>query len=203
MRTTPLDPKLIVVMPERKAPDEETVRSIMTSMQEVGLLQPIVVQRRHTDQRAYLVSGFHRLQAAIRLRWDAIDACELPTIDGDDAKAAIGRMAEVAENLHRREIGQIERSELTAQWTELSAKKAETDAARAEDVSRQVGAKLSKRGRAEGRKPGGIKQAARELGMSEQAVRRSLKIAALSPAAKEAARKLDLDGNQKIGRAHV
>ncbi|MDN2578737.1 hypothetical protein [Aquibium sp. ELW1220] len=33
--------------------------------------------------------------------------------------------------------------------------------------------------------------------MSEQAVRHSLKVAALSPAAKEAARKLDLDGNQK------
>lgn len=71
-------------------------------------------------------------------------------------------MAEIAENLHRREI---ERAELMAKWVEITAAKQEADAreaaakAQAEDKPRQLGAVYDKGGRG---KRGGIKQAARE-----------------------------------------
>ncbi|AXQ92997.1 hypothetical protein LV780_03720 [Cereibacter azotoformans] len=89
---------------------------------------------------------------------------------------------------HRRELGEIERAELLARWVEIVARrpvKAEDGA----DVSREVRAKLSVRSRAEGRKPGGIKHAAREIGMPETNLRQAVKIAGLSPEAKATAKK--------------
>lgn len=84
-----------------------------------------------------------------------------------------------------------------ASWVEITAQKREADAkdaaAKAQalgDVSGQVGPKLSKLGRTEDRKPGGINQAARELGVAATQVKRSVKIASLSPEAKRLAKKL-------------
>ncbi|PZX27533.1 hypothetical protein H9N28_07215 [Rhodobacter capsulatus] len=103
-------------------------------------------------------------------------------------------MAEIAENLHRRELGEIERAELMARWVEITAAKqdAKEAAAKAQaDQSRQVGAIESKRADGKGhRKQGGIKQAAREIGVPEQTVRRAVKIAALAPEAKKLAKRL-------------
>lgn len=84
-----------------------------------------------------------------------------------------------------------------ARWVEITAQKQDADAkeaaAKAEaenDVSAQVAQKLSKRGRTEGRKPGGISQAARELGVPRDQVARAVKIASLAPEAKRLAKKL-------------
>ncbi|AHB50059.1 hypothetical protein W911_06830 [Hyphomicrobium nitrativorans NL23] len=62
------------------------------------------------------------------------------------------------------------------------------------DKPRQVGAVSGKGGRG---KTGGINQAARELGVPPTDLRRSVKIAKLSPEAKAEARKLKLDDNQE------
>ena len=104
-------------------------------------------------------------------------------------------MAEIAENLHRRELGEIERAELMAKWVEITAQKQEQDAkeaaAKANLQSGQIGPIESKRADGRGhRKAGGINQAARELGVPATQVKRAVKIAALSPEAKKLAKKL-------------
>lgn len=93
-------------------------------------------------------------------------------------------LAEIAENLHRRDIGEIERAELVARWIDVTKRRSE------EAQSRQPAAiEASKREDGRGhRRKGGGKQAARDLGVEETSIRRAMKIAALSPEAKAAAR---------------
>ncbi|MFD2679112.1 hypothetical protein [Camelimonas lactis] len=82
-------------------------------------------------------------------------------------------MAEIAENLHRREIGEIERAEMVAKWVELVTSKADQKPRQVADVStlKAVGGRGKK---------GGYMQAARDLGMEETAVRRAVKVAKTS-----------------------
>jgi ParB-like chromosome segregation protein Spo0J len=136
--------------------------------------------------RCYLVAGRNRLEAAIQLKWETIDAIELPDLDSGDDAAAMGKLAEIAENLHRREIDDIERGELVAAWVE--ARKGRHAAA---EVSRQPAAKPM------GRPSGGIRKAVRDLGMPERNVRRSLAVAALAPEAKAAARNHGLTDDER------
>lgn len=88
-------------------------------------------------------------------------------------------MAEIAENLHRRELGEIERAELLARWVELSAnRKAPEEVAQLAPLSEKGG---------RGNKSG-IRQAARDLGLPRDQVARAVKIASLTPEAKAAGR---------------
>src|SRR5690606_23912780 len=100
-------------------PEDATVAALMESMREVGQLQPIVVQRHYNAQRPYLIAGRNRLEAAGQLGWDSIRAVDMfdPAAPGDQITPA---MAEIAENLHRRELRALERANLQAQWAALS-----------------------------------------------------------------------------------
>lgn len=100
--------------------------------------------------------------------------------------------AEIAENLHRREIGEIERAELIAKWVALQEAR--------RDQSAQVAPNEAASKREDGRghrKPSGIRAAARDLGMTRDAVSRAVKVASLSPEAKDAARAAGLGENQQ------
>ena len=98
--------------------------------------------------------------------------------DVDDEAA---RMLEIAENLHRAELTALERDEHIAEWINLAEKKAK-------GVSGQLDQKLSRRGRdGEGRPQGGIRAAARELGIDRDDARRATKVASLSDEAKAVA----------------
>lgn len=119
---------------------------------------------------------------------------ELPKLDEREEAASIAKLAEIAENLHRREITALERSELQAAWVEIvGARKRDVQSAELGPIEeterankpRQVGAVSGKGGRG---KTGGINQAARELGVPPTDLRRSVKIAKLSPEAKAEAR---------------
>ncbi len=102
-------------------------------------------------------------------------------------------MAEIAENLHRRELGEIERAELMARWVEITAAKQEADAreAAAKAEVNDKPAQLGQISRSGGRgKKGGVSQAARDLGVTRQTIERSVKIAALAPEAKRLAKRL-------------
>jgi ParB family chromosome partitioning protein len=128
-----------------------------------------------------LVAGRHRLEAAKSLGWTEIDTFVL---DGDDTDA---RLWEIAENLHRKELNDLERSVYIAEWFELA--------------KRQFGQVVQK---PEGGRPeGGIAEAARLLpvpGKTEdgkrKTIERALKIAAITPEAKEAAAAAGLADNQ-------
>lgn len=183
----PIDPARVSIPPDRAPTDPETVEALRVSMAEVGLWNPIIVQRQKGLPWRFLVAGRHRLEAARALNWKEISAFELPERGEDDDAAKLGRMVEVAENLHRREIKSLDRDLLSAEWFRLLEERRK----QAQGVSRQVAAKPSG-----GRPSGGVRQAARSLNVSEKALRRSLQVAKLSPEAQEAARAHGLDDNQ-------
>jgi hypothetical protein len=91
---------------------------------------------------------------------------------------ALGKLAEIAENLHRREIDALERDELRAAWVKLRSERGPLVA--------QL-APLKEPGKGRGSE-GGVRKTARDLEMQRDAVSRSLKVAALSPEAKAKAR---------------
>jgi ParB family transcriptional regulator, chromosome partitioning protein len=171
---------------DRRPLDEATVALLMESMRLTGLKQPIVVYVSTPGMPPKLVAGRHRLAAAIRLGWTEIDTVELPRT-GEDAATLI-EMTEIAENLHRREIAALERSELQARWAGLVKVR----------QSAQLGQIESKRPDGKGhRAPGGLSAAARDLGISRQAAQRSITIAEkLAPEAKAVAREKGLADHQ-------
>jgi len=176
-------PRSISIPHERRNPAPAVVEALKSSMSEIGLLNPITIQSNRAAMRRYLVAGRNRLEAAIQLKWDTIDCIELPDIDEVEDAETVGKLAEIAENLHRREIDAVERGELIAAWDRLRSDRRE--------VSAQLGQKPQG-----GRPSGGVSKAARDLGMTRQAVDRALKVAALSPEAKAKARSAGLANNQ-------
>jgi ParB-like chromosome segregation protein Spo0J len=180
-----------IVFNHRERPaSPDVVRALKESMAEIGLLNPITVQRHRAANTVYLVAGRNRLEAARQLKWEAIDCIELLDLDDVEDAKTVGGLAEIAENLHRRELDALERNELLTEWASLrEARSAQ---------SRQAGAIEGSR-REDGRghrRPGGIKQAARDLGVPEQTIRRATKVASLSPVAKAKARSTGLANNQ-------
>jgi ParB/RepB/Spo0J family partition protein len=159
---------------------DELVKSILL----LGLQSaPTVIER---DGRYLLVSGRHRIEA---LRAIGRDPIPVRIADFDDIEA---RLWSISENLHRNELDAVERARQIVEWIKLTEEKT----AQAEPVSPaekpvQVAQVSGGRGHT-----GGISAAARELGVSRQEVRRSVKIAGISGVALEAAREAGLDGNQ-------
>lgn len=87
--------------------DNEQVRSLAQSMQQVGQLQPIVVV---ADGEVYrLIAGRRRLEAAGLLNWDEIDACVRSYDDEHEAGAAL------AENMARVDLPPVEEAQLLKQ----------------------------------------------------------------------------------------
>ena len=84
------------------------VSSLMRSMEDIGLMNPITVRE---DRR--LIAGLHRLEAARRLGWDSIP-CYVMGISGIRAE-----IAEIDENICRNEPPALERNELLAKRKQL------------------------------------------------------------------------------------
>ncbi|KQP53674.1 hypothetical protein ASF41_23240 [Methylobacterium sp. Leaf111] len=95
------------------------------------------------------------------------------------------RRWEIAENLHRADLTTLQRNEQVAEWIAL------TEAEAPERILGQLAPKIGR-----GRPEGGVRAAARELGIEHKEARRATKIASISPAAKEAARAAGLGNNQ-------
>jgi len=106
-------------------------------------------------------------------------------------------LAEIAENLERRELDAIERAELMARRVEMVEARKQVEEA-AHDISRQAAAKSKTltNPKGAGRKAGGVKQTARDLKIPERSLRRSLAIAGLAPETKAKAADLGLASNK-------
>lgn len=162
-----------ITIPEgRRALNPITVAGLADSMGRLGLMVPVTI-RSNSDDMAILIAGHHRLAAAKRLGWTAID-CIVRDCTADEAE-----MWEISENLHRAELTVLERSEQMARWVELADKVAQ----------------LAPPG---GVQPNdtGIRKATRDLGVERTSIQRAMRVAALTPEAKEAARQRGLDDNQ-------
>ena len=178
MKTEAVSIDSITIPDGRRPLVEATVVGLVESMAKpgIGQLQPIRI-RRGDGTAVVLVAGRHRLEAAQRLGWPSIDAVFV-TGSPDEIE-----MQEISENLHRAELTVLQRAEQVARWIELSEIRKE--------VSAQVVAKPHG-----GRPEGGVRAAARELGVGREGARRAISVAAIKPAAKEAACKAGLADNQ-------
>lgn len=91
-------------IPDRLRPtDDDYVAGLADSMDRIGQTDPILV-RPVADGRYQLVAGAHRLAAAGLIGWSEID-CTVREMD--DLQA---RLAEIDENLIRRELSPIDRA---------------------------------------------------------------------------------------------
>lgn len=177
----------VIVGKRRRHVSDDAVVALAGSMREIGLQNPILV--RYVDEAVLpdgevlanapvLIAGETRLRAAKSLGWEKIDAIEAKV---DDIEAA---MIEIAENLHRADLTALERAEQVAEWVRLAEE-------RGREVSPQLVAKPHG-----GRPQGGVRAAAREIGVNREEARRAEKIDSLAPEAKEAAIAAGLDKNQ-------
>lgn len=164
---------LIKVGSRARTVTDDGVAAIMESIKKQGLNTPIIV-RKDASGQYHLIAGAHRLEAVKRMGKPKIEA--LVEIVADDDRA---RMIELSENLHRSELTELERAEHLAEWIRLSDKLAQV-----EPVSGGRG------------KTGGVRAAARELGIERTTAQRAIKIANLSPEAKETARDTGQEDNQ-------
>jgi len=89
--------------------EHELADQIATSMREIGQLQPIEVAVADASGRYRLISGAHRLQAAMSLGWQEIDA---QVFDGDADEA---RLREIDENLYRHELTPFDQATFLAE----------------------------------------------------------------------------------------
>jgi ParB-like chromosome segregation protein Spo0J len=187
VESLPIDDIFIVTA--RRGVSEKAVVNLTESIRDIGLRTPITVRvdQEITDPETgeviggyALVTGAHRLEACRRLGMSRIPGI-VRECDEIDA-----RKWEISENLHRSELTALERDEQVARWIELTSAKQEPVI-----VLRQVDAKP-------GRPEGGVRAAARELGISEPDARRAVKVASLSPEAKQAAVEAELEDNRSV-----
>ena len=165
----------IKIIGKRRPLNEAKVRALAASINEIGLQTPITVQNRKKD--VVLTTGWYRLEAVKRLSWTAIP-CIVLGADKIDVS-----LWQLAENYYRAELTVLERAECTEGLRALIRQKRE-------------GGQVAPPG---GHQPKdtGIKATARALGVAREEIRRSKRIAKISPAAKAKVRKLGLDDNQR------
>ena len=92
----------------RRETDLAYIGELSKSMADVGLLNPITVDSSHT-----LIAGLHRLEAAKLLDWTEIE-CTVCSVDRIRAE-----LAEIDENVIRRNLTNTERSNLLARRKKL------------------------------------------------------------------------------------
>jgi ParB family chromosome partitioning protein len=183
----------VLTLPVHDDLDDDVVSSIAESFPLAGggLINPITVRRMREQEdgkevvKTVLVAGAHRLEAARRAGMKYINCTYL---EGDETEA---RIVQIEENLFRKDLTVLQHAELLAEWAELALTKGY--------ISGQRGRK-SKLGRPQG----GFSKLARKLptvGRSFEARRkiiaRATKIAGISAVAKDAAKDVGLDDNQK------
>ena len=192
----------IAVLPNRlRQVDDADAQMLAESIKEVGLRSPITVRPDELNRGKYvLLTGAHRLRAYELANWTAIPSFVREGINEERAE-----LEEIAENLHRRDLDELEHSEQLARWVEIVSSDdksyrddANTPAAKANEAAALAPSSPSSNKGGKGNK-GGINEAARSLpGVTRTGAQRAVKIAGLTKEAKAAAKKLGLSDNQKV-----
>lgn len=167
MKVISLHPDDIEFGERHRALSADAVDRLTASLAEIGLKQPItirLVDEMEIDGKVVcgvpvLIAGAHRLAAAKKLGWTAIDCIEA---DDDPISAELW---EIAENLHRLDLSREQRDEHIRRYAELLEEKARV-------IPQQNAAVLPKRGPGQ---PKAIpRQVAEQVGLSVDTVRRAL-----------------------------
>lgn len=180
-----LYPEFIFVPGDRlRAVDPEAVKRIAESFKEIGQQTPISVREDDDDpdsDRTILVAGLHRLEAAKLLGWEKIE------VEWFQGGAAEARMWEIAENLHRSELTELERRQHIAEWVRLTAAK--------------VLAEPTPLAGGQQPKDKAIRKAAEVLGLDPSTVSRAVAAEGLSDAAKQVADEAGLNTRERAKAA--
>jgi ParB family chromosome partitioning protein len=167
--------------------DEAHAQLIAASMNESGLIQPVVVRTDSTGNGLKLVVGGHRLRGGAILGWEEIPAILIEATD-DEA-----RQIEIDENLARKELTALERAEFLAERKRVyetlhpeaahgKAKRPKTEIGKVANLA--TFARFSK-------------DAAKSTGLGERTIQRSVELAGkLSPEAVSLIRGTKVADNQ-------
>lgn len=158
------------------------VKDFAVSLREVGLKTPLSVRAssdpsKNRSQPWTLVAGAHRLEAAKELGWRTI-RCEI--FKGTEAEA---RIWEIRENLDRAELNALEDAEHVAALIQI-------------EIEKEVLSQDETKSKTPGRPGGGVRAAARALGIDKMRASRSVAIAELPAKVKAKLRASELDDNQ-------
>ena len=119
----------IIIKDRKRQADDGKVGEIMESVKEIGLLNPISVNR--TQEGYVLVAGLHRLTAYKRLGYKRIQAV---IVNMDDIHS---ELAEIDENLVRAELHYLDRAEMLKRRQEIY-EKLHPDFAKSEKVKKNL-----------------------------------------------------------------
>lgn len=98
----------IQVREGRRELDTTHVRELADSIRELGLLNPVTV-----DKENYLIAGLHRLEAVKLLEWPEVE-CTVSSLEGLQAE-----LAEIDENFVRNDLSTIEYGEMLLRRKEM------------------------------------------------------------------------------------
>lgn len=98
----------IKVNPGRRAVNPDDVQDLARSIQEVGLLNPITLDKEKT-----LIAGLHRLEAVKLLEWTEIE-CTISSLEG-----LMAELAEIDENVVRSDLSAVESGDLLLRRKEI------------------------------------------------------------------------------------
>lgn len=98
----------ISVNPGRREARQEQIKELAQSIANVGLLNPITVDKAHC-----LIAGLHRLEAAKLLGWTEIE-CTVSSLEGLQAE-----LAEIDENFVRNDLSPVEYGDLLLRRKEI------------------------------------------------------------------------------------
>jgi ParB family chromosome partitioning protein len=184
VRSVPIDSIRIPAPRLRSLGDVDALRE---SIAMGGLLQPIVL-----DASLTLVCGMHRLEACRQLGWTEIPAV-IERVDGAQAE-----LAEIDENLCRRELSALERAEHIAKrkriWLALEADR--LSKAPADESDKKKKSKKSEKPR-EPELTAFVDDTARMTGKAKRAVREELKIGEMPAEVRDTIRDTPISYNKR------
>lgn len=166
----------ISVNPGRRETCLEHIEELAKSMENVGIINPITVDKAHC-----LIAGLHRLEAAKRLGWTEIE-CTVSDLEGLEAE-----LAEIDENFVRKDLSGTEFRELLLRRKDIYETlhpETKAGAAQAVGMNRAMGNNVAAPSAATF-KPF-VNDTADKLGVAPRTIREELQIAKnLTPEAKE------------------
>ena len=185
---------MITVKPGRRAAVPEHIEELSKSIAEVGLLNPITVDRDFT-----LIAGLHRLEAAKLLGWTEIE-CTVSSLEGLQAE-----LAELDENFIRSELSAVEYGELLLRRKEIYESlhpETKKGPAQGEGMKRAAGNDLS--GTMPLRSKSFTADTSEKLGVSKTTIERQIRIAEkLTPEARELIRHSDISKKTALKLTHL
>lgn len=179
----------IDVLAGRRVLDPNWVKTLAADFHDRGQRTPIEVIQ--TGERYRLVVGGHRLAAVSLVGWSHIDA--IVNAPEDFANEAEIRLAEIVENFMRRELSVLDRAMDVAAWREIyeavkgAVKPGRKTKAQADDELDEISRKFA---------TNFTEAAQKALGLSRDAIFRSLKIARIGESIRQRIALHDIADNQ-------